>query len=200
MFAGKYLSNQFKADGGWMDVGHGWGSFFSSLISPFHGVTSALSSAFNATIGNIPGLGQYAPNPFRLGEIFTDPKEAERVLRNLIQGPYEQIAKDVMTPGKYWSDPINTVTSNITNLGKVWKEFTGAKLPFFHSGIDFVPQTGPAYLERGEKIVSREENMRERQLTINIPVILNGREIGKVIYDMTKSGNKMIHDRGITSH
>ncbi len=197
MFAGKYLSNQFKADGGRIDVGHGWGDFLHTITSPFHAVTSALSSVFNATIGNLPGLGQYIPNPFVLGQIMTDPKEAERVLREMIQQPYEQVAKDIMTPGKYYSDPIDVVTNNIKNLGKVWETFTGAKLPGFRAGIDYVPQTGPAMLHQGERVISKEDNVKGGQLTINIPVILNGREIGKVIYDETKRGNKMIHSRGM---
>ncbi len=196
MFAGKYLSNQFKADGGWMDVGHGWGSFFSSLVSPFHGVTSALSSAFNATIGNLPGLGQYIPNPFVLGQIMTDPKEAERVLREMIQQPYEQVAKDIMTPGKYYSDPIDVVTNNIKNLGHVWETFTGATLPGFRAGIDYVPQTGPAMLHQGERVISREDNVRGGQ-PLHITLELNGRVLSEYIYNETKRGNKMIHSRGL---
>ena len=126
----------------------------------------------------------------------TDPKEAERVLREMIQQPYEQVAKDIMTPGKYYSDPIDVVTNNLKNLGKVWETFTGARLPGFRSGIDYVPQTGPAMLHQGERVISKEDNVRGGQ-PLHITLELNGRVLSEYIYNETKRGNKMIHSRGM---
>ncbi len=134
MFIGKLLSNQFKAEGGWIDVGHGWGSWWRRIFDPF-GWLGPLSNMFDSIKKMFPGfISQYIPNPFRLGQLISDPKEMERVLREIIQKPYEQVAKDVMTPNKYYTDPLDTITSNIKNLGNVWNMLTDSKLPFFYSG------------------------------------------------------------------
>lgn len=34
----------------------------------------------------------------------------------------------------------------------------GTSMPVYHSGIDFVPETGPAWLQRGERVVPANEN------------------------------------------
>ena len=178
IFASKYAANKLLAKGGWMeDVGYG---FFDWIPLP--------KLPFNIPI--IPGLpGLLQPKSY------LDPQEGRRLILDIVRAPYEQIAKDILTPGKYWSEPIDLVGNLLHNM----KEIGGNLLmPKFHGGIDFVPQTGPAYLERGEKIVSREENMRERQpLEISVPVYLDGQKIADVLYKLTKAGKKTIHPRGI---
>ncbi len=45
------------------------------------------------------------------------------------------------------------------------------KYNIYHSGVDYVPKTGPAILERGERIISKENNVRGNgSITVNLNV------------------------------
>jgi hypothetical protein len=87
---------------------------------------------------------------------------------------------------------------------------SGGTIPNASRGIDYIPRDN--YLvntHEGEAIITKEENKRRRggshssdgasqPLFINIPVMLNGRQIAKVVYDESKHGRKTTHTRGVT--
>jgi hypothetical protein len=179
MFISKYAADKFRSEGGWMDVGHGFFDFIPSIHLPFH-------------IPTLPGLpGFLQPN------LDLDMEEAKKMILDIVRSPYEQVAKDILTPNKYFSEPLAGIGNNLSNLYRISNNLF---MPKFHGGIDYVPNTGPAMLEEGERVVPRGKNIRgERPLQIIIPVNLNGREIGRVLYDESKAGHKFIHERGITN-
>ena len=62
-------------------------------------------------------------------------------------------------------------------------------MPTYHRGTDFVKQTGPAMLERGEKVIPKEENMD------SVKDVLGGHETKKpekkvkhIVHRRTKNG------------
>lgn len=83
-----------------------------------------------------------------------------------------------------------------------------------HEGLEFVPKEQPYLLERGERVLSAQQNIdftdfieahspdRSRD-AIDIPPIhivleLEGEVLKEYIYEITKSGEPIIHERGIT--
>ncbi|PKN20880.1 MAG: hypothetical protein CVU71_03625 [Deltaproteobacteria bacterium HGW-Deltaproteobacteria-6] len=82
------------------------------------------------------------------------------------------------------------------------------------NGLDYVPRDNfMVRTHKAEAVLKEDEAAAYRAgkyargggdgasqpLIINIPVVLNGREIAKVIYDETKHNNKVVHVNGITS-
>jgi hypothetical protein len=176
MFAGKYAGNKFMAEGGWVDVGHG---FFDSL---FGWLPKLPKLPFMPHIPGLPMILQ--------PDIVTDPDKAKDMLLDIIRAPYEQVAKDLMTPGKYYSEPLSVLGNNLSNLGRITKDYF---LPKFHDGTDYVPRTGLALVEEGEKIIPKDSNV-----PFHITLKLDGRIISDYIYTETKRGRKMVHERGVT--
>ncbi len=174
MFGSKFMADKFRAKGGWMeDIGYGFFDMIPLPRLPFD-------------IPLIPGLpGLLQPKSY------LDPQEGRRLILDLVRAPYEQIAKDILTPNKYWSEPIDLVGNLLHNIQNVGENLL---FPKFHEGIDYVPRTGPAILERGERVISKGDN---RPIQINL--MLEGRVLSSYIYDQTKAGNKMIHPRGMAT-
>ena len=59
------------------------------------------------------------------------------------------------------------------------------------SGIDFVPADGPYYLHRGERVTRAEDN-KSATLTVNVPVMIDGKEIGYVVAKQMKVNPELI--------
>ena len=174
MFVGKLAGNKFFKDGGPIDVGYGFGSFFSSILSPIHKIISAdpigkkiISPVYKTLFGILPHeLADYLPeDPYTVMERISDPEFIQEILKKMLRTPYEQIAKDLLTPGRYTSNPIDTVSTMLNGLNDVTKAAFGMKktpLDWFHDGTDFVPRTGVYHLDRGERVVDADTN---RQLS-----------------------------------
>jgi len=120
MFISKYAGNKFRSEGGWIDEGHGFGQGIGQIIRPFTkplgGITDSFSDLFKRTLGNLPGIGQYIPNPFALGQILQDPEKAQGMILEAIREPFKQVAKDILTPNKYYSDPLKVAEENLKSL------------------------------------------------------------------------------------
>ena len=116
------------------------------------------------------------------------------MILDIIRAPYRQVAKDILTPGKFYSDAIAVAGANMSDFLRLNQAYF---TPQFQRGIDYVPQTGPAIVHEGERIISREENIRGGQ-PIQITIELDGRILSEYIYKETKRGNKLVHSRGIT--
>lgn len=173
MFAGKYAGNKFLGEGGWVDVGHGLFDIFKLPRLPF------------LPKFNIPGLPKFfQPN------VVLDPEAGKAMLLDIARAPYEQVARDLLTPGKYFSEPLNVLGNNLSNLGRITREYF---LPKFHEG-GTVAQSGMASVEAGETIIPRG-GMAPIQITLK----LDGKVLSSYIYDQTKSGKKMIHPRGMAT-
>jgi hypothetical protein len=65
-------------------------------------------------------------------------------------------------------------------------------IPIFHKGVDVVPHTGPAILEKGEKVIPKEQNMDNMS---SIKDILGSKETHK-----PKKVIKAIHTRKVKGH
>ena len=174
MFASKYAGNKFMSEGGWVDVGHGFFDMFKLPKLPF-------MPSFN-----IPGL----PNILQPSNVL-DPEKGKAMLLDIVRAPYEQVAKDLLTPGKYFSEPLSVLGNNLSNLGRITKEYF---IPKFHEGTSYVPESGLAYLEKGERVVAKGDNV-----PIQINLKLDGKVLSSFIYDQTKAGKKMVHPRGMAT-
>lgn len=72
-------------------------------------------------------------------------------------------------------DSLQDKTITITTIHKTEFEGSASSLPVFHNGTDFVPQTGPAILERGEAVIPADQNpnninsfnQQQENITIN---------------------------------
>jgi len=155
MFAGKFLANQFKAEGGMLDVGHG-------LRLP------GLPRIFDPILAPLKGLPIIGP----IITLTTDPEGAWEYIKNLIRLPLEQIAKDLVTPGIYYPSGIDTIKTILKGIPEV--------LGFQQGGI--LPRTGFFYGHGGERVLSKEDTRAYEGagITINSPLIHIG---GNLIAD-----------------
>ncbi len=123
------------------------------------------------------------------------------------QGALQEFSKYLGRPfgaedfkqGKFWEwlEKSNQWAESQNYIQRVGQ--TIYPVPQYHGGIDYVPRTGPAMLEQGERVISREENIGDQPMTIITPVILNGREIARATYKGSRRGTKFIHERGLTA-
>lgn len=56
----------------------------------------------------------------------------------------------------YTLKQVDNIMQFPTGTAEEWAKAAG--LPIYHSGIDYVPQTGPALLQRGERVISARNN------------------------------------------
>jgi len=114
MFAGKLLANQFKARGGPVDMGHGLGDFIGDIVGT---VTSPLEGL--PIIGDdIRAINDYLKKRLGWLEGMMDPEELWEHVLTLIRTPLEAVARDLVTPGKYYSNPLDTIGSVLDLLKK----------------------------------------------------------------------------------
>jgi len=140
MFLGKLLSEQFYSSGGWMDVGYGWG-----LPSPkklFKGGKELVDRYL------MPRGVRYLEDPMEFYKDYISPAA---------RAPLEGISRDLVTPHKYWSNPISHVQIGLKNAYDVAKDFWQLSLPTFQEG-GVATQTMPAIVHKDERIFSAMDN------------------------------------------
>jgi hypothetical protein len=166
MFLGKTLQNSFRERGGWLDVGHGlFDSFFPWIFPPqpwqWVGLPADFPFQFDAGYQIfeelkklIPG-SQYLPDPYSALQNITDPEKSQEMLKEILRDPYKQIAKDILTPGKFCSDAVDITNNLLTNFQDIVQRGIGIQTPTifsFHDG-GTADRTGLAFLEKGERVI-----------------------------------------------
>jgi tape measure domain-containing protein len=141
-----------------------------------------------------------------LRDVF-DPEKSvtNATFEEMIKQAYEQIVEELQDVLLNTIDPLGIMKDPFNPLD-----------PFdlFHTGTDFVPKTGPAIIERGERIFSRTDNeeimniLRGEggesggQVVIEskpqIKVTIGGNEIKGYILDVTDDYNTKKSRRGVT--
>jgi hypothetical protein len=170
MFASKGMASAFKADGGWVREGH----FFGGPLGFLDDVGDTLGDFFSGVGGFLADLPKKAWDYIQDCFGWTiDPDEVLDWVLAMLRAPFKQIAKDLVTPGKYWSNPIDIAGSLIGEAKDlIWDRFAdclapigvfalgpaAAPLMLLHGGSPHVPVSGPYQLQEGERVLSRIEN------------------------------------------
>ena len=136
MFTGKFLANEFKSDGGMIDVGH-------LDLGPITDVVDAITGA----VGSIPIIGDTLSNILN----WFDPEFLIEKIIELIRVPLEAVSRDLVTPGKYYSNPIDTIVNLLENID--------LSVPHLRQG-GRIPRTGLFYGHEGERVLNEEETVR----------------------------------------
>ena len=155
MFTGKLLANQFRAGGGMVDIGH------ISIPSP-----TDIIDIITEPLKGVPVIGETIE---KLKE-FADFEWIWDYVKRSIRTPLEQVSKDLVTPGKHYSNPIDTITNILGNI----------KLPSLRQG-GILPHTGFFYGHKGEQVITEKEVKGRGSQPIHIHLNLDGREIGLAI-------------------
>lgn len=140
-----------------------------------------------------------------LEDVFTPEKSVTNVtFEEMLKQAYEQIVEEIQ----------DTIVNTIDPLGIMDDPFNPLD-PFdiFHTGTNFVPRTGPAIVERGERIFSKTDNEEIMEILRTggsgggeviieskpqITVMIGGKEIKGYILDVTDDYNTKKSRRGIT--
>jgi hypothetical protein len=69
-----------------------------------------------------------------------------------------------------------------------YKDSSTHKIPSYEKGTDFVPETGPAYLHKGEKVVSKEKNMDDKISKVASALGSAGKKLGVAADDSSAAG------------
>lgn len=158
MFTGKLLSDQFSAQGGWINEQYGWGGVIKKISKPwksFKGYKDLLEPW-----GPVGDLLTSLPGTPRFVTYMQDPEQFYKdVILDMIRAPLEQVSKDLVTPGKYYSNPLDELSTNLKNLKEFAKSSWEMLMPQFHQGIDYVPRTGVYRLQEGERVTDRQTNL-----------------------------------------
>jgi len=188
MFLTKLIGDKLHASGGWIDVPHGW---FSDVFDPGGVVSDVTGGLRDALVSITPGgLQSLIPrDPLEQAKLMSDPEYAKKMLLDLIRGPLEQTAKDLVTPGVFYSDPLDIISDILSNSKEVFEGLTGIEIPSFRSGTDYVPRTGLAYVHQGEKITPAAGN-KSGPVTVNLNV--DGRQFGQVVIDQARTNPDMV--------
>jgi tape measure domain-containing protein len=196
MFAVKMAEDRFMTEGGWTDKEY----FFGGLLSPFEKLFDKFYKAI--------------PKPLRrlLPKAF-DPEELKDALLDVIRAPMQETAKDLVTPGKYYTEPISNIVRTLGHSAKsIWK-LAGLALPSFDEG-GVMPYTGPAHLKRGEVVLTPEQAARpavinnyyyDTLLRIDGSLIMPDRRqfyelietIREKMLEASRRGTPVVHQRGI---
>ena len=200
MFAGKALGNLFKSKGGWMDEGHGFGGFLGNIFNPVKELTKPFSKLEDMIRKHLipEEIGRYIPSPSHMMNLMTDPDATWEMLKEMIRTPLEQVSRELVTPGIYVSNPLANIINTLKDVKGLYTGITGADVPFFAEGTPYVSKSGLAYVHQGERIVDAATNKRGIQ-PVHITIELEGEPIKKLIYEGTKGGEPIIHERGITN-
>jgi len=90
-------------------------------------------------------------------------------------------------------------------MGAIAPKTDSFSFPVYHNGVDYVPKTGLALLEKGERVTAKENAARRsggeaaQPIILNFTCPLNGKVVTQYLYDSSKAGKKVIHQRGITN-
>lgn len=164
MFTGKYLVNKFKAEGGIIDIGH-------LDLGPITDIADAVTNAANsitAPLKDLPIVGDLIEGVLD----WFDPEFLWKKTLELIRVPLEAVAKDLVTPGKYYSDPIDTIVNLLENID--------LSVPHLQHG-GRIPRTGLFYGHEGEQVIPKEEAKFQGNRPIHVHLNLDGREVGLAI-------------------
>ena len=207
MFTGKMLSDQFHSKGGMIDVGH------FNIFKPWESdpIYKEVKRWEDKLYDFLPGdLQKLIPRgPLAQFELMTDPEAAWKMILEMIRTPLEQVAKDLVEPKKYYSNPIDTVGDILKGAEDMFETFTGIDLPdiFGSGGVARGPQSGyNATLHGTEAVVPLPDGQTipveikggGQSQPVYITIELDGEKMASFIYDQTKAGNPVVHERGIT--
>lgn len=93
-------------------------------------------------------------------------------------------------------ESLKDIENQIPSVGT--RNTTGVPRGSYASGLDYVPRDMPVNVHEGEAILTKEENKKrnstpqKQEFTINSPVYLSGREIGRSSYKFIVQEGKLI--------
>ena len=204
MFAGKLVASQF----------HGLGDFLSAPLSPitegldFIGDTlpgplgDIVEAMGDTAVGKLEAISNYLD--YRTG-MMLDPDKMWEMIKDLIRTPLEAVAKDLVTPNMYYSDPLDTI-SNIVDYIKgeafqAEQDLIGELVSFEKGGK--MRRDGIIYAHEDERILTKAETRKyERQdryapQPVYITIELDGEKMAEWMYEAGKEGRVQIHERAL---
>lgn len=193
-FGGKMLAKAFHEDGGYIDVGHSFGSIMSSMgkvLDPF-GITGKGMASISDVLSGVT-------DRFFGGNL-----------------GWDQIAKDILTPGVYMSNPLKVMETDLRNyllkgsvmnpagfLAELFSK-NGGYIPSARNGLDYVPRDNFLInAHEGERLQTKKEADVSRAggstapIYVPITLYLDNKVLYKGMYIASKAGTKIIHERGI---
>ncbi len=166
------------------------------------GLTAAETlSLTNTALGGVSALELYAMDVAKGYAVGQAKKWAAKQVMKLISSAFAG-GGELKFSFEGAAGDLGWLTQGMGNIAPRSDRFA---FPAYERGIDYVPRTGLAMVHEGERVQSKREARRERNGDgASLPPVqvnwnVDGRTLASIIYKQTKSGVKVIHQRGITN-